>query len=61
MEAQTIEPEVLTPEIIPVTELEKINATDAGLAQLRERAEELAAAGVTDKASYEEIHKATMV
>ncbi|NID09410.1 hypothetical protein [Fibrivirga algicola] len=49
-------------EIQPDTdELATVNATDAGLAVLLAKAEELAAIGAPDKASYDHIHAVTMV
>lgn len=49
------------PEVIPSVELEKINATDAGLADLLAKADELAALGEYDRDAYEEVHRVTMV
>ncbi|UHG93217.1 hypothetical protein [Spirosoma oryzicola] len=52
---------VVLAEIIPSAELIKINATDAGLAQLRELAITLSSKPIENNEQYVEVHQAVMV
>lgn len=61
MTTEVIETQEIVVEIIAASELAKINATDAGLAELLETAKRLAATSVDSKEAYDEVHKLTMV
>lgn len=53
--------QALIPTVIPIAELEKINATDKGLAELRAKAKLRASIGIRNKADREEAHQIMMV
>lgn len=58
----TLADEITAIELIPGTELESINATDAALTQLYEKAQQIATSGtITDRADYDEAHRVTMI